>query len=71
MDVIYLLEEYKDVINIKDLCEILNIGKNTAYKLLKNNDIPNRRLGKKYIIPKFGVIAVSYTHLTLPTTPYV
>ena len=36
MDVIYLLEEYKDVIN--------------------NNDIPNRRLGKKYIIPKFGVI---------------
>ena len=33
MDVIYLLEEYKDVINIKDLCEILNIGKNTAYKL--------------------------------------
>lgn len=26
------------------------------YKLLKNNDIPNRRLGKKYIIPKFGVI---------------
>ena len=53
---IYLLEEYKDVINIKDLCEILNIGKNTAYKLLKNNDIPNRRLGKKYIIPKFGLI---------------
>ena len=56
MEVIYLLEEYKDVINIKELCEILNIGKNTAYKLLKNNDIPNRRLGKKYIIPKFGVI---------------
>ena len=56
MDVIYLLEEYKDVINIKDLCEILNIGKNTSYNLLKNKDIPNRRLGKKYIIPKFGVI---------------
>ena len=51
-----MLEEYKDVINVKDLCEILNIGKNTAYKLLKNNDIPNRRLGKKYIIHKFGVI---------------
>ena len=51
-----MLEEYKDVINVKDLCEILNIGQNTAYKLLKNNDIPNRRLGKKYIIPKFGVI---------------
>ena len=45
MDVIYLLEEYKDVINIKDLCEIVNIDKNTAYKLLKTT-IPNRRLGK-------------------------
>ena len=56
MDVIYLLEEYKDAFHIRELCEILNIGKNTAYKLLKNNDIPNRRLGKKYIIPKFGVI---------------
>ena len=56
MDVIWLLEEYKDVIKVKDVCEVLNIGKNTAYKLLKNNDIPNRRLGKKYIIPKFGVI---------------
>lgn len=53
---IFVLNGYKDVINIKELCEILNIGKNTAYKLLKNNDIPNRRLGKKYIIPKFGVI---------------
>lgn len=40
MDVIYLLEEYKDVINIKDLCEILNIGKNTAYKLLKTTIYP-------------------------------
>ena len=60
-----MLEEYKDVINVKDLCEILNIGKNTAYKLLKNNDIPNRRLGKKYIIPKFGVI-VYFKRVQLP-----
>ena len=55
-----MLEEYKDVINVKDLCEILNIGKNTAYKLLKNNDIPNRRLGKKYIIPKRSTTLKKY-----------
>ncbi len=41
---------------LKICAKFFNIGKNTAYKLLKNNDIPNRRLGKKYIIPKFGVI---------------
>ena len=27
--------------------------------------------GTGFIIDKFGIIAVSYTHLTLPTTPYV
>ena len=51
-----MLEKYKDVLEVEDLCEILGIGRNTAYKILKNNIIPNRRIGRKYIIPKCGVI---------------
>lgn len=51
-----MLENYHDVINVKDLCVILNIGKNTAYKLLGEQEIPNKILGGKYIIPKQGVI---------------
>ena len=51
-----MLEKYKDVLGVEDLCEILGIGKNTAYKILKDNTIPNRRIGRKYIIPKCGVI---------------
>lgn len=51
-----MLEEYKDVLNVKELCAILNIGRNTAYKMLVNQEIPNKILGGKYIIPKQGVI---------------
>lgn len=51
-----MLEKYKDVITVDDLCEILRIGRNSAYKLLRSNEIPSRRLMGKYIIPKTGVI---------------
>ena len=51
-----MLEKYKDVLGVEDLCKILGIGRNTAYKILKDNTIPNRRIGRKYIIPKCGVI---------------
>lgn len=51
-----MLEKYKDVVSVQELCEILGIGKNSAYKLLKDNTIPNERLIGKYIIPKIGVI---------------
>ena len=53
-----VLDKYKDVLSIDDLCEILHIGKNTAYNMLKSQQIPCRRIGnKKYIIPKEGVIS--------------
>lgn len=29
-----MLDEYRDIISIEELCEILIIGKNSAYKLL-------------------------------------
>ena len=51
-----MLEKYKDVLTVGELCEILHIGRNTAYKLLRSQQIPNKRIGnKKYIIPKKGV----------------
>lgn len=47
-----MLNKYKDILSVKDLCEILDIGKNTAYRLLKNGDIKSIRIGNKYKIPK-------------------
>ena len=47
-----MLKNYKDILTVKDLCEILGIGKNTAYRLLKSGEIKSVRIGKVYKIPK-------------------
>lgn len=49
------LKDYPDVLNISDLCNILRIGKRSAYKLLRDNMIPYRKIGRIYKIPKTGV----------------
>ena len=49
------ISDYPDVITIDDLCEILHIGKLKAYELLKEQIIKNRRIGKKFIIPRQSV----------------
>ena len=49
------ITDYPDVITIDDLCEILHIGKLKAYELLKAQIIKNRRIGKKFIIPRQSV----------------
>ena len=50
-----MLKNYKDVLSVEDLCEILSIGKNTAYRLLKSGEIRAIRIGKVYKIPKGSV----------------
>ncbi len=51
-----MLNKYNDVISVEELCDILHIGKNSAYKLLQSNIIYHKRIGRKYIIPKQSVI---------------
>jgi len=51
-----LFSEYPDVVTVKQLTKMLNIGRNAAYSLLKSGDIKTIRLGKRYIIPKKSVI---------------
>ena len=51
-----MLNKYPDVLNVKQLCEVLGIGKNTAYKILKNREIKALRIGTVYKIPKREVI---------------
>jgi excisionase family DNA binding protein len=41
---------------LNQLCQALQIGKDTGYKLMAKNIIKHRRVGKKYIIPKRNVI---------------
>lgn len=51
-----LFSEYDDVLSIEDVMDMLHIGKNTVYSLLRNNEIRNLKIGKRYIIPKQSVI---------------
>lgn len=46
------LSELRDIITIKDVCEVLGIGRNTAYRLLQNDEISSKRIRRKYIIPR-------------------
>ena len=43
---------YPDILSVKQLCEILCIGKNTAYRLLQSGEIRSIKIGKVYKIPK-------------------
>ena len=50
------LKEYPDVLDVTHVKEILMIGINLAYKLLKENKIANVKVGRKMIVSKSSVI---------------
>ena len=47
-----MFNSYPDILSVKQLCEILGIGKNTAYRLLQSGAIKSIKIGKVYKIPK-------------------
>lgn len=51
-----MLENYRDVLTPRELKDILRIGFNKVYDLLKNGDIKSLKIGNKIIIPKTAVI---------------
>lgn len=51
-----MLENYHEVLEIKDLCSILRIGRKTAYQLLKSGYLPYRKIGRVYKIRKDALI---------------
>lgn len=46
---------YDDMITIDELCEMLSIGRNTAYHLLKTNEIKAFKIGRIWKIPRDAV----------------
>ena len=51
-----MYEKYPDIITVSELAEIFRINISTAYQLLQRGDIPYRRVGTTYRIPKRAVI---------------
>lgn len=57
---ISILEHYPDILICDELVEILGIGENSAYTLLKNKQIYSKKIGREYKIPKICVIDFIY-----------
>ena len=51
-----LFSEYSDIVTVDEVMKMLRLGKNTVYKLLKNDEIMNVKVGARYVIPKQSVI---------------
>ena len=47
-----MFNDYSDVITIDELCEMLRIGRNKAYELLRSGKIKAFRCGLLWIISK-------------------
>lgn len=50
-----MLENYGELITLDQLQEILSIGRNTAYELLRAKKIKALKIGKLWRIPKKSV----------------
>lgn len=46
------LSEFADIITIDELCNYLEISRNTAYKFLKKKKIKHAKVGREYKISK-------------------
>ncbi|GHU83571.1 hypothetical protein AGMMS50284_7370 [Clostridia bacterium] len=52
-----MFQDYPDVVDFKTFKKMLgNIGSNTAYRVLQSKEIPSRKIGREYRIPKANII---------------
>ncbi len=51
-----MFEQFKDVVDIDELAEMLHVKKYRAYQLVKEKKIKRLDIGKPYLIPKSEVI---------------
>ncbi|WP_125141631.1 helix-turn-helix domain-containing protein [Clostridium transplantifaecale] len=50
-----MFTDYGEIVTIETLCEMLEIGKNTAYSLLNNKKIKAFKIGRDWKIPRKAV----------------
>ena len=50
-----MLEEYPDILNVEEACEVLRMGTNAMYGLLNSGKLKGYRNGRVWKIPKVAV----------------
>ncbi len=51
-----MFNEYSDIVTVEELCEMLRIGRNKAYDLLRSGEIRAFRCVRTWLISKEAVI---------------
>ena len=51
-----MLNDYPDVMSVKQAAEALHICTKSVYRLIKENKIASLNVGRKIIIPKYALI---------------
>jgi len=51
-----MFDSYPDVVSVEEIQQILRIGKNAVYQLLKDGAIKSIKVGKRYVVPKKYII---------------
>jgi len=46
------LDKYPDLLTVEDASEILRVGKKSVYKLMSNEQLRYKKIGRKYITSK-------------------
>lgn len=52
----FKFDQYPEIIDVTQMAQILGIGRNQAYKLIHENVIPHRDIGRQHRIAKANVI---------------
>ena len=47
-----MFKDYPDILSVQEVADALGIGRNTAYRLIKERVIGCKRIGRKIIVPK-------------------
>jgi len=42
----------RDVLSVRDVAQRLEVGLQSAYRIIKDGTIPSIRIGRKYVVPR-------------------
>jgi len=62
-----MFKGYPDVLNVKQVSEILEISTKTVYKLIKDGSLSSLKVGREFRIPK--VMLMQYMKVLGPPAP--
>ena len=50
------LASYGDVLTVKEVQEVLGVGRTTVYALIESGQLHGIKPGKRYLVPKYGLL---------------